>query len=110
MFQAMYILAPNSAVASVSYALPSPKSLVMGAGAAKPASLSGVTLATKSKAADKSTAAEKVMCSYCGKMFGKQGIRNHTAKCAQQHSVKGCGQQMLQGTGLAVKPKTIGLS
>ena len=81
MFQAMYILAPNSSVGSVSCALPSPKSLVMGAAAAKPASASGVPLpSSKSKAGGKSKAVDKVMCTYCGEMFGKKGIRNHEAK------------------------------
>ena len=52
MFQAMYILAPNSPVASVSCALPSSKSLVMSTAAAKPPSLSGATMpSSKSKAA-----------------------------------------------------------
>jgi chemotaxis protein histidine kinase CheA len=98
MFQAMYILAPDSPVASVSCALPSPTSLVMGAAAAKPASASGGTVpSSKSKAADKSKSGEKVLCTYCGKMFGKQGIRNHIAKCAEQAGVsKGWDQHKHQ--------------
>ena len=85
MFQAMCILTPNPPVASVSCALPSPKSLVMSTAPAKPPSLSGATVpSSKSKATDKSKSDEKVLCSYCGKMFGKQGIRNHIAKCAEQ--------------------------
>jgi hypothetical protein len=90
MFQAMYILAPDSPVASVSCALPSPKSLAIGFAPPRHTSVSAGTLATKSKAADKSKSGEKVLCSYCGKMFGKQGIRNHIAKCAEQ--VKGWDQ------------------
>ena len=85
MFQAVYILAPNSSVASVSCALPSPGSLVMGAAAAKLASASGGTLpSSKSKTGGKSKAVDKVMCTYCGQMFGKQGIGNHEAKCAEK--------------------------
>ena len=84
MFQAMYVLAPDSAVASVSCALPSPSSLVMASAARKPTSVSaGTLLSTKSKAA-KSKAGDKVMCIHCGEMFGKQGIRNHEAKCAEK--------------------------
>ena len=80
MFQAVYVLAPNSSVASVSCALPSPRSLVMGAAAAKPASASGVPLpSSKSKAGGKSKAVDKVMCTYCEEMFGKKGIKNHEA-------------------------------
>ena len=40
MFQAMYILAPNAPVASVSCALPSPKSLATGFAPPKPTSVS----------------------------------------------------------------------
>jgi hypothetical protein len=91
MFQAMYILAPNSSVGSVSCALPNPKSLVMGA---KPASASGVPLpSTKSKAGGKSKAVDKVMCTYCKEMFGKKGIRNHEAKCAKQYGTQPTGWQ-----------------
>ena len=93
MFQAMYILAPDSAVASVSCAFPDPTSLVMGAAAAKAPSLSGATVPASSKSkAGKSKAGDKVMCTHCGDMFGKQGIRNHEAKCAQKEYGKGWDQ------------------
>ena len=100
MFQAVYVLAPNSSVASVSCALPSPRSLVMASAAPKATSVSAGTLpSSKSKAADKSKSGEKVLCSYCGKMFGKQGIRNHIAKCAEQAGVnKGWGQHKYEPT------------
>ena len=84
MIQAVYIIAPNSSVASVSCALPSPKSPV------KPASASGTLASTRSRAGDKSKAVDTVMCSFCGKLFGKQGINKHTAKCAEK--AKGWGQ------------------
>jgi hypothetical protein len=90
MFQAMYILAPDSPVASVSCALPSPTALVMGAAAAKSRSLSGATVPASSKSkAGKSKAGDKVMCTHCGDMFGKQGIRNHEVKCSQKEYGKG---------------------
>ena len=90
MFQAMYILAPDSPVASVSCALPSPTALVMGAAAAKSPSLSGATVPASSKSkAGKSKAGDKVMCTHCGDMFGKQGIRNHEVKCSQKEYGKG---------------------
>ena len=84
MFQAMYILAPNAAVASVSCALPSPKSLAIGFAPPRPTSVSaGGMLSSKSKAG-KLKGVDKVRCTYCKEMFGKQGIRNHEAKCAEQ--------------------------
>ena len=87
MFQAVYILSPGSPVASVSCALPSPGSLAVGAAAAKPASASAGTLATT-----KSKAGNQVMCTFCKKMFGKQGIKNHTAKCAEKSGIQGWGK------------------
>ena len=80
----MYILTPKSSLASVSCALPCPKSLVMGAAAAKPASASGVTLPSSKSKGGKSKAVDKVMCTRCGEMFGEQGIENHEAKCAEK--------------------------
>ena len=84
MFQAVYVLAPNSAVASVSCALPSPSSLVMASAAPKPTSVSAGTLLSSKSKAGKSKGGDKVMCNHCGEMFGKQGIRNHEAKCAEK--------------------------
>ena len=84
MFQAMYVLAPDSAVTSVSCALPSPSSLVMASAPQKATSVSaGTLLSTKSKGA-KAKTGDKVMCIHCREMFGKQGIRNHEAKCAEK--------------------------
>ena len=85
MFQAMYILAPDAPVPSVSCALPSPKSLAIAFPPPKPASVSaGGLLSSKSKAG-KSKGVDKVMCTHCSEMFGKQGIRNHEAKCAEKY-------------------------
>ena len=87
MFQAMYILAPDAAVPSVSCALPSPASLVNAFPPQKPVSASaGDLLSSKSKAV-------KVACAHCYKMFGKQGIRNHEAKCADKYGTKPSGWQ-----------------
>jgi hypothetical protein len=87
MFQAMYILAPDAAVPSVSCALPSPASLVNAFPPQKPVSASaGDLLSSKSKAV-------KVACAYCKEMFGKQGIRNHEAKCADKYGTKPSGWQ-----------------
>ena len=87
MFQAMYILAPDAAVPSVSCALPSPASLVNAFPPQKPVSASaGDLLSSKSKAV-------KVACAYCKQMFGKQGIRNHEAKCADKYGTKPSGWQ-----------------
>jgi hypothetical protein len=97
MFQAMYILAPDAPLASVSCALPSPRSLVMSTAAAKPPSLSGATVPASSKSkAGKSKAGDKVICTHCGEMFGKQGIRNHEAKCAEKEYGKGWDQHKHQ--------------
>ena len=97
MFQAMHILAPDAPVPSVSCALPSPKSLAIAFPPQKPTSVSaGGLLSSKSKAA-KSKGVDKVMCTYCGEMFGKQGIRNHEAKCAEKAACrKGWGQHKYQ--------------
>ena len=35
---------------------------------------------------------DKVLCSYHGKMFRKQGIRNHTAKCAEKNGFQDWGR------------------
>ena len=43
----------------------------------------GALATTRSKAGD------KVLCSYCEKRCGKQGIRNHTAKCAEKNGFHG---------------------
>jgi hypothetical protein len=82
MFQALYILAPDAAVPSVSCALPSPASLVNAFPPQKPVSASAEDLlSSKSKAV-------KVACAYCKGMFGKQGIKNHEAKCAEKYGTK----------------------
>ena len=88
MFQAMYILAPDAPVPSVSCALPSPASLANAFPPPKPVSASaGDLLSSKSKAV-------KVACAHCYKMFGKQGIRNHEAKCADKYGSKPKGWQL----------------
>ena len=88
MFQALYILAPDAAVPSVSCALPSPASLVNAFPPQKPVSASAEDLlSSKSKAV-------KVACAYCKEMFGKQGIRNHEAKCADKYGSKPKGWQL----------------
>ena len=46
----------------------------------------GTLSTTKSKAGD------KVPCSHCGKIFGKQGIKNHTVRCAEKNGFQGWGR------------------
>ena len=86
MFRAMYILAPEAYVDRVSCAFPSPSSLAVGGVAARPSVSAGTLATTESKAGD------KVLCSYYEKTFGKQSIKNHTAKCAEMNGFHGWGR------------------
>ena len=61
-------------------------SLAVGGVAARPYVSAGTLAITRSKAGD------KVLCSYCGKMFGEQGIKNHIAKCAEKNGFQGWGR------------------
>ena len=72
MFQPMYILAPDSPVASVSCALPSPTALVMGAAAAKPASAAELRAKAKSAAAAAAAEAEAEAKAAAGKRKKKK--------------------------------------